>query len=220
MAPTLCLVLARYQQGSFISQLPYSEMGCLQVLDKRFFVLAISVACTYIAGIFVVIGLCTNYWIEIRNRNLYREDTIAHFGLQRVCWSSSGKCTNSGNDYDRTNTTPAAQGLLITGGFVCIVGCFLALFNLYLDRLGRSRGVLSAIFASVMVLGGALLFVGIIVFGVKVEVRTEYLNVGHVQYMGYSFGLVTTAAILMMIGAGLSGLSGCMPATQKFNVNN
>ncbi|XP_059154826.1 uncharacterized protein LOC131940216 [Physella acuta] len=188
----------------------------IQAPDKRFLILAIAVGVAYIATIFVVIGLCTNYWIEIRNRNLYREDVVAHFGLQRVCWTSSDRCTNSGNDYDRTNTTPAAQGILITGGFIAVFGSLMALANLLLDRLGRSRGLFSAVTAAVIVLSGLFLLVGIIIFGVKVEVRVELLNVGHVQYKGYSYGLVTTASILMLISAGLSAWSGCSEASPKF----
>ncbi|CAL1535538.1 unnamed protein product [Lymnaea stagnalis] len=189
----------------------------IQAPEKRFIILALSLGCAYVATIFVVIGLCTNYWIEIRNRNLYREDVVAHFGLQRTCWSSSDRCTNSGTDYDRTNTNPAAQGILITGGFITVVGALLALTNLYLDRLGQSRGVFSAAAAAVICLGGAFLLVGIVIYGVKVEVQTEYLNVGHVQYKGYSFGLVTTAAILMFISAALNAWSGCSKASPRFN---
>lgn len=63
---------------------------------------------------------------------------------------------------------------------------------------------------------GLFLLVGIILFGVKVEVRVELLNVGHVQYKGYSFGLVATAAILMLISAALSAWSGCSEASSKF----
>ncbi|XP_055864378.1 uncharacterized protein LOC106067443 [Biomphalaria glabrata] len=187
--------------------------------DKRFVSLLISVICAYISAICVIIGLCTNYWIEIKNRNLYREETIAHFGLQRVCWSNSDRCTNSGLDYDRTNTAPAAEGLLITGGFVLVVACCLALFNTYLHQLGRSNQILSAVIAAVLVLASVFLFVGIIIFGVKVEVRTEYLNVGNVQYMGYSFGLTTTAAILLLIGAGFHAITSCSQAQPKFNQN-
>ena len=69
--------------------------------SKRFIFLASSLGWTYVATVFVIVGLCTNYWLEIRKRNLYNEDILVHFGLHRVCWKSTNKCIDPGSSYDK-----------------------------------------------------------------------------------------------------------------------
>lgn len=63
-----------------------------------------------------------------------------------------------------------------------------------------------------------MLFVGVILFAVKVKIRTEYLAVTHVDFLGYSFGLTVCAGILMLIGAIVGGVTGLSAAEQKFNM--
>lgn len=62
-----------------------------------------------------------------------------------------------------------------------------------------------------------MVLVGAIVFATKVKVRTEYISVGFIEWLGFSFGLTVTAGILMIIAAVLGGLTALSSAPQKFN---
>lgn len=60
-----------------------------------------SLFCTFVGTVLVIVGLCTNAWIELRDRDLYRNNVMVRFGLHRVCWVSNDRCNNAGNDYDQ-----------------------------------------------------------------------------------------------------------------------
>ncbi|CAG5131790.1 unnamed protein product, partial [Candidula unifasciata] len=97
----------------------------------------------FVSTLLVIVGLCTNNWVEIRDRNLYRNNINVHFGLHRVCWTSNDRCNNPGNDYDQQNSLPTVQGLLIVGGFMSVIAGLVAMFNLTQHQLGRSNGLIS-----------------------------------------------------------------------------
>uniref|UniRef100_A0A0B6ZIV5 Claudin n=1 Tax=Arion vulgaris TaxID=1028688 RepID=A0A0B6ZIV5_9EUPU len=192
-------------------------MGCID-LDKRFLLLVSSLACTFLASALVIIGLCTNNWVELRDRNLYRNDVIVHFGLHRVCWVNNNNCNNPGNDYDQQNALPAVQGILIAGGFLSVFATLITLFNLLCDRLGRSSGLISVGNAALACIAGVMILVGVIVFGVRVQVRTDYIITGYYEFFGFSFGLTVCAGILNIIAAIMSGVTGLSAAEKKFNI--
>lgn len=88
------------------------------------------------------------------------------------------------------DTTPAAQGILITGGFIAVFGSLMALANLLLDRLGRSRGLFSAVTAAIIVLSGEP---GLFPHLLKVDVQFEYAELKIILRM---FFYVYTKGIL------------------------
>ncbi|BFZ23929.1 hypothetical protein BsWGS_26968 [Bradybaena similaris] len=186
-------------------------------VQKRLLLLIACFGICFVSAILVIIGLCTNNWVEIRNRNLYRNDITVHFGLHRVCWTSSDRCNNPGNNYDQQKVLPSVQGILITGGFITVIAGLAAMYNLLQHLLGRSNGLISVGCAAAAGIGGIMVLVGAIVFATKVKVRTEYISVGFIEWLGFSFGLTVTAGILMIIAAVLGGLTALSSAQQKFN---
>ncbi|GFO08375.1 chitinase-3-like protein 1 [Plakobranchus ocellatus] len=196
-------------------------MGRTSIRDKcpslRFLFLASGLGWIYVATVFVIVGLCTNHWIEIRRRNLYNEDVLVHFGLHRVCWKTSSQCNNPGSSYDRQNSVPAVIGLVVAGGFFGIAASIVTLVNLFFDRLGRTKLILSGAGAGLAVLSCILLMVGVIYFSTEVDPHVEYVPVGHKKYEGYSFGLVAAAVGMMFIGGVLNGCSGFQVADPVFN---
>ncbi|GFS14367.1 hypothetical protein ElyMa_003161100 [Elysia marginata] len=185
--------------------------------SRRFILLVSALFWVYAATVFVIVGLCTNHWLEIRRRNLYHEDILVHFGLHRVCWKSSSNCNDPGSSYDRQNALPAVIGLVVTGGFFAMIGSLITLANIFFDRLGRTKILLSGAGAGVCVLSGILLMVGVIYFSTEVDPHVEYIPVGHKKFEGFSFGLVAAAVGMMIIGGILNGFSGFAVADPVFN---